>query len=233
TPDRLSLPEAETLARRLAPLRLADGDAAEGGASLAALLGLDRPERFDPAVAWAARPPAEQLRVPIGTGPDGNPVVLDLKESAAGGIGPHGLLVGATGSGKSELLRTIVLGLAATHSSEHLNFVLIDYKGGATFATLERLPHTAAAITNLADQLPLVERMGDALNGELVRRQGVLRDAGNLPSRDADERARAAGARLPPWPVLLVVCDEFSELRAAEPDFIDLFLQSGRVGRSL
>ncbi|MFS8522088.1 MAG: type VII secretion protein EccCb, partial [Micromonosporaceae bacterium] len=215
------------------PAPMADGDAAEGGASLAALLGLDRPERFDPAVAWAARPPAEQLRVPIGTGPDGNPVVLDLKESAAGGIGPHGLLVGATGSGKSELLRTIVLGLAATHSSEHLNFVLIDYKGGATFATLERLPHTAAVITNLADQLPLVERMGDALNGELVRRQELLRDAGNLPNRDAYERARAAGARLPPLPVLLVVCDEFSELLAAEPDFIDLFLQIGRVGRSL
>ena len=232
-PDRLSLSEAEALARRLAPLRLADGGAPGSRTSLAALLGLDRPDRFDPAVAWSVRPPAEQLRVPIGTDPDGNPVLLDLKESAAGGIGPHGLLVGATGSGKSELLRTIVLGLAATHSSEHLNLVLIDYKGGATFASLDRLPHTAAVITNLADQLPLVERMGDALNGELVRRQELLRDAGNLPSRDAYERARAAGARLPPLPVLLVVCDEFSELLAAEPDFIDLFVQIGRVGRSL
>src|SRR5690606_34989607 len=175
----------------------------------------------------------EQLRVPIGTDPDGNPVLLDLKASAAGGIGPHGLLVGATGSGKSELLRTIVLGLAATHSSEHLNLVLIDYKGGATFASLDRLPHTAAVLPHLADQLPLVERLGAALDGEPVRRQELLRDAGDRPSPRADERARAAGARLPPLPVLLVVCDEFSGLLAAEPDFIDLFVQIGRVGRSL
>src|SRR5690606_37589017 len=77
-PDRLSLSEAEALARRLAPLRLADGGAPGSRTSLAALLGLDRPDRFDPAVAWSVRPPAEQLRVPIGTDPDGNPVLLDL-----------------------------------------------------------------------------------------------------------------------------------------------------------
>ncbi len=89
----------------------------------------------------------------IGAGPDGQPVELDLKESAQDGMGPHGLLIGATGSGKSELLRTIVLGLAATHSSETLNFVLVDFKGGASFAPLGRLPHVAALITNLADEL--------------------------------------------------------------------------------
>jgi S-DNA-T family DNA segregation ATPase FtsK/SpoIIIE len=233
-PDLLTVAEAEALARRLAPLRLAGAAAAGDGTrpDYAALLGID-PDTYHPARAWAARPAIEQLRVPIGTDGDGHPVVLDLKESAAGGIGPHGLLVGATGSGKSELLRAIVLGLAATHSSEDLNLVLIDFKGGATFASFDRLPHTAAVITNLADELPLVDRMTDALNGELVRRQELLRDAGNHSGRDAYQRARVQGAPLPPLPVLLVVCDEFSELLAAKPDFIDLFVQIGRLGRSL
>lgn len=89
---------------------------------------------------------------------------LDLKESAQDGMGPHGLLIGATGSGKSELLRTLVLALAATHSSESLNFVLVDFKGGATFTRLDGLPHTSAVITNLADELPLVDRMTDSIN---------------------------------------------------------------------
>jgi DNA segregation ATPase FtsK/SpoIIIE, S-DNA-T family len=126
-----------------------------------------------------------------------------------------------------------VLSLAATHSSETLNFVLIDFKGGATFSSLDRLPHTAAVITNLADELPLVDRMVDAIDGELIRRQEVLRKAGNYASLRDYEKARISGAALPPLPSLLVVCDEFSELLSAKPDFIDLFVQIGRLGRSL
>ena len=128
-------------------------------------------------------------------------------------MGPHGLLIGATGSGKSELLRTLVLALAATHSSETLNFVLVDFKGGATFSSLDRLPHTAAVITNLADELPLVDRMVDAIDGELIRRQELLRKAGNYASLRDYEKARAGGAALPPLPSLLVICRRV--LRAA------------------
>ena len=120
-------------------------------------------------------------------------------------MGPHGLLVGATGSGKSELLRTLVLALAVTHSPEILNFVLVDFKGGATFAALDRLPHTSAVITNLADELPLVDRMLDAIHGELVRRQELLRRAGNYASQRDYEKARAAGAPLAPLPSLLII----------------------------
>ncbi|MFC7575453.1 FtsK/SpoIIIE domain-containing protein [Klenkia terrae] len=179
------------------------------------------------------RPNRDQLRVPIGVGADGAPLELDLKESAQDGVGPHGLLVGATGSGKSELLRTLVLALACTHDSETLNFVLSDFKGGATFTRLDRLPHTSAVITNLADELPLVDRMTDAINGELVRRQELLRSAGNYASLRDYERARLSGVPLAPLPSLLIVCDEFSELLSAKPDFIDMFVQIGRVGRSL
>ncbi|MFD6418344.1 type VII secretion protein EccCa [Streptomyces sp. NPDC060194] len=235
-PDRLSLPAAEALARQLAPLRTATGD--DGEPLLAALeftdlLALGDAARVDPATTWRPRSPAERLRVPIGVGEDGRPVLLDLKEAAQDGTGPHGLCVGATGSGKSELLRTLVLGLAVTHSSETLNFVLADFKGGATFAGMARLPHVAAVITNLADDLTLVDRMGDSLRGELNRRQELLRDAGNFASVHDYERARAAGAPLRPIPSLLLVVDEFSELLAAMPDFIDTFVQIGRIGRSL
>jgi S-DNA-T family DNA segregation ATPase FtsK/SpoIIIE len=235
--DRLDLPAAQALARQLAPLRLAapvragDGPG-QSDLGLAELLGIDDPDDFTVAAGWAPRPARDRLRVPVGIGDDGGPVELDLKESAQDGMGPHGLLIGATGSGKSELLRTLVLGLAATHDSESLNFVLIDFKGGATFASLDRLPHTAAVITNLRDQLPLVDRMTDALNGELQRRQELLKRAGNFASLRDYERARP-GTGLAPLPVLLVVCDEFSELLFAKPDFIETFVQIGRLGRSL
>lgn len=148
-------------------------------------------------------------------------------------MGPHGLVIGATGSGKSELLRTLVLALAVTHAPETLNLVLVDFKGGATFAGLHDLPHTAAVITNLQDDLAMVDRMYDALSGEMNRRQEMLRDAGNLLNVRDYDKARQAGANLEPLPWLLVVCDEFSELLAQKPDFAELFVAIGRLGRSL
>ena len=126
-------------------------------------------------------------------------------------MGPHGILIGATGSGKSELIRTLVLALAMTHSSETLNMVLVDFKGGATFLGLDGLPHVSALITNLADELALVDRMQDALQGELVRRQELLRRS-SFTSIHEYERARAGGAPLEPLPTLVVIVDEFGEL---------------------
>jgi S-DNA-T family DNA segregation ATPase FtsK/SpoIIIE len=235
--DSLAVSEVESLARRLAPLRLADAIREQAPLAvdhdLSEMLGIPDVGRADLATLWAPRPVRELLRIPIGTGPGGGPVYLDIKEAAQDGMGPHGLVVGATGSGKSELLRTLVLGLATTHSSEVLNFVLVDFKGGATFASLETLPHTSAVITNLEDALPLVDRMKDAVSGELTRRQEVLRRAGNFASLRDYDRARASGVDLPALPSLLLVCDEFTEMLVAKPDFIDLFVQIGRIGRSI
>ncbi|ATW50922.1 type VII secretion protein EccCa [Streptomyces xantholiticus] len=237
SPDRLSLEAAEALARQLAPLRVAmggdDDEPLLANLEFTDLLNLGDAASVDVTRTWRPRSQSERLRVPIGVGEDGAPVMLDLKEAAQEGMGPHGLCVGATGSGKSELLRTLVLGLAVTHSSETLNFVLADFKGGATFAGMSQMPHVAAVITNLADDLTLVDRMGDSIRGELNRRQEMLRDAGNYANIHDYEKARAAGAALQPIPSLVLVIDEFSELLTAKPDFIEMFVQIGRIGRSL
>ena len=117
--------------------------------------------------ALAGGIPPDFLAVPIGRKDNGAPMVLDFKEAAAGGMGPHGMLVGATGSGKSELLRSLTAALAARHDPALLNLLLIDFKGGAAFADLAHLPHVAGLVTNLADDLSLVDRMQLALAGEL------------------------------------------------------------------
>jgi S-DNA-T family DNA segregation ATPase FtsK/SpoIIIE len=240
--DQCDLPTAEAFARRLAPLKTASAEAATSGGTVDIttttpdhmdLLGLGDIHTFDPATAWRPRPARDRLRVPIGIGDNGGHVHLDIKESAQQGMGPHGLVIGATGSGKSEFLRTLVLGLVMTHSSEQLNLVLVDFKGGATFAGMADMPHVSAVITNLAGELTLVDRMQDALSGEMTRRQELLREAGNYASIRDYEKARAAGEPLEPLPSLFIVVDEFSEMLSAKPEFIDLFVAIGRLGRSL
>ncbi|MFW6692251.1 type VII secretion protein EccCa [Streptomyces sp. MAR4 CNX-425] len=237
--DGLSVAEAEALAARMARFRVDTAPAADGEDlatavnTLPALLGIDDPADLDLAAHWRPRPLRDRLRTPLGVSAEGGRLELDIKESAQSGMGPHGLLVGATGSGKSELLRTLVLGMAATHPPAQLNFVLVDFKGGATFAGMSDLPHVAAVITNLEDDLALVDRMREALSGEMNRRQEVLRGAGNLVSVRDYEKARQRGADLPPLPSLFIVVDEFSELLTHKPDFADLFVQIGRLGRSL
>lgn len=234
-PDQAPVELCEALARATAPLQLR----AQGGRSttvdskgLLDLLGLDGAGPLGQAGGRGGR---GLLRTPIGIGDDGRPVELDLKEAAEDGMGPHGLVVGATGSGKSELLRTLVTGLALGHAPEDLALVLVDYKGGATFAEVAALPHVAGVITNLEREPTLVDRMHEALFGELERRQRLLAAAGNFDrARDYQaHRASSPGAGLPPLPSLLVIVDEFGELLTARPDFMDLFVSIGRTGRSL
>ncbi|MEV7189914.1 type VII secretion protein EccCa [Kitasatospora sp. NPDC093102] len=235
-PDTLPLVSARVLAKLVSPNRLARSvesiDPLATDQELTDLLGIDDANTFDPQSLWATRSPWDKLKVPIGLSHDGTPVELDIKESAQGGMGPHGMLIGATGSGKSELLRTLVLALAVTHNSEVLNFVLVDFKGGATFLGLDQLPHTSAVITNLADELPLVDRMQSALHGEMVRRQELLRRTGYSSLADY-ERARASGTVLDPLPTLFVVVDEFSEMLSIRREMMELFVMIGRLGRSL
>ncbi|WP_086671887.1 type VII secretion protein EccCa [Amycolatopsis pretoriensis] len=238
-PDRLSEISAAALARTMARYRVGEAGSDEqepmaADYDLGALLGLGDVATFEPAKYRRERMSSKRrLRVPIGISGSGVPLELDIKEAAEDGMGPHGLCVGATGSGKSELLRTLVLALATTHSSEDLNFVLVDFKGGAAFLGFDQLPHTSAVITNLVDEIELVDRMQDALTGEMNRRQEHLRAAGNYASRRDYEAARAQGVPLEPMPALFIVVDEFSEMLSSKPEFIDVFAMIGRLGRSL
>jgi S-DNA-T family DNA segregation ATPase FtsK/SpoIIIE len=235
--DPVPTPLFETLARSLAPLRLSltAQDEAESveGISVTDLLGIPDVTAVSPETAWVDRSPRDFLRVPIGLDDFGAPVLLDLKESAQLGMGPHGICIGATGSGKSEMLRTLVLGLGLSHSPEDLSMVLVDYKGGAAFAAFAGLPHVAGIIDNLADDAGLTERARASIAGEVVRRQKVLRDADSSPSITHYRELRQTRPELPPLPHLVLVIDEFGELLTAEPEFIELLMTIGRIGRSI
>ena len=242
--DRLSAVQAEAIARRMTPFatqqNLEEADTPVGRSDesrqmdLMELVGIGDIRDFDPEKQWRRREGRERLAAPFGVTPEGQPVVLDIKESSQQGMGPHGLLIGATGSGKSEVLRTLVLALALTHSPEQLNLVLVDFKGGATFAGMSDLPHVSAMISNLESELSLVDRMQDALQGEMVRRQEMLRQAGNYANVSDYEADRLAGKHeFPPLPALFIVLDEFTEMLMAKPEFGEVFIMIGRLGRSL
>src|SRR5262249_22719972 len=115
--------------------------------------------------------------------------------------------------------------------AQTLNFLLADYKGTATFAPFEGLPHVAGLVTDLADDISLVDRLAGVVAGELSHRQDLLRQA-NVKSHTEYAQARDGGAAPAPLPSLLFVVDESSELLTARPDFIDTLIAIGRVGRS-
>ncbi|MBJ7291140.1 type VII secretion protein EccCa [Williamsia sp.] len=240
-PDEMPVATAEAIARRMARYSLAtaaqlinlDADTGPRDPGLMRLIGVADASAIDPDRVWRPRTPRDRLRVPVGVTESGQPLEIDIKEAAEHGMGPHGLCIGATGSGKSEFLRTLVLSMVTTHAPESLNLILVDFKGGATFLGLDELPHVAAVITNLEDELAMVDRMRDALAGEMNRRQELLRSAGNFANVADYEKARLNGAPLDPLPALFIVVDEFSELLSQKPDFAELFVMIGRLGRSL
>lgn len=235
TPDRLSAPSLRALGRALHlarnRTRPEPSRRTERRQPLAEVLGTADVAKHDLVAAWSEGTERDFLRIPVGVGTAGEPIVLDLKESALGGNGPHGLVVGATGSGKSELLRTLVISLAIRNPPERLAFLLVDFKGGATFAGLAGIPHVAGMVTNLAEDHALVGRFRDALAGELRQRQQRLKDAGGLSNLREYIQRRTPDDE--PLPHLLVMIDEFSELLTARPDFAELFSAVGRIGRSI
>lgn len=239
-PDRPDLALCSRLAHALAPLSLSE-QAAQGDLTrdihlldlLRAFLKLPPTEPLDPERFWRARRPDQLLRTPLGENAKGAPLILDLKELSEGGMGPHGMIIGATGSGKGELIRTMITGLALTHDPETLNFVLVDYKGGATFAKFESLPHLAGIITNLESNEALIDRALASLRGEFARRQQMLSEAGKLDDIRAYHLKRQSDPTLEPMPYLLIVIDEFAQLLVRQPEFMPFFHLLGQQGRSL
>lgn len=241
TADTMSVPQVTAVARTLSPFRLSTvveavaAEQASGSTSWEDMVGIADPGNIRVDRQWPTRRDADRhrLNIPFGHDPTGQIVHLDIKESAEEGMGPHGMCIGATGSGKSEFLRTLVLSAIASHSPDVLNLLLVDFKGGATFLGFDRLSHVTAVVTNMEEEADLVTRMEDVINGEMARRQRILRDAGNFASVADYEKAREQGARLEPLPTLLIILDEFAELLEQHPSFSKLFVAIGRLGRSL
>ncbi|MGY2114343.1 type VII secretion protein EccCa [Nocardia gipuzkoensis] len=239
--DTLSTAAMTAMARSLSPYRLSTvveavaAEQASGGTSWEEMVGIADPGAIRVEQAWIRRRDEDRARlnIPFGHDPAGGVTYLDIKESAEEGMGPHGMCIGATGSGKSEFLRTLVLSAVTTHSPDVLNLLLVDFKGGATFLGFDRLSHVTAVVTNMEEEADLVTRMEDVINGEMARRQRILRDAGNFASVADYERAREQGADLRPLPTLLIILDEFAELLEQYPNFSKLFVAIGRLGRSL
>lgn len=218
----VSVKDAEQCARRLAQFE--DPELVVPGASLPSLVRL--PELLDveelnaETVQHLWRSPG--MSAPVGLGEKGQ-LSLDIVKD-----GPHGLVGGTTGSGKSEFLRSFIAGLAARNSPEMLSFILIDFKGGAAFKAAERLPHTIGTISNLDEQL--ADRALRALEAEMERRQRLFAEAGedidNLPAYLATNPAE-------PLPRLLLVIDEFAMLAKDFPDVLASLVSVAAVGRTL
>ena len=222
--DGMSHATAESVARALAPVR--DVSAGGGAAdlprtvSLTTLLELPEPTGTQAAERWrtAARSPA--LRGVIGVTPEGR-YAIDLRAD-----GPHALVGGTTGSGKSELLQTLIASLAVTVAPDRLAFLLVDYKGGAAFKDCRYLPHSVGMVTDLDEHE--VHRALVSLEAELKRREEVLRGAG---AKDLLELERRDPASAPPS--LVIVVDEFATLAREVPAFVAGIVDVAQRGRSL
>jgi type VII secretion protein EccCa/type VII secretion protein EccCb len=243
--DDFSPRAAAHLARGLARWDSNPNRARGTGADLATfgtLLGIPDAAALDVAGLWAPRTRADELRVPIGVTATGEPLMFDLKDEAEGGMGPHGLMIGMTGSGKSQTLMSILLSLLTTHSAERLIVIYADFKGEAGADIFRHFPQVVAVISNMAEKRSLADRFADTLRGEVARREQLLMEAGRrvqgsafnsvLEYEASQEQAAAAGIELPPIPTLLVVADEFSLMLADHPEYAELFDYVARKGRS-
>ncbi|MGB8402803.1 MAG: type VII secretion protein EccCa [Mycobacterium sp.] len=209
-----------------------------GLATFGTLLGIPDAAELDVASLWAPRGRAEELRVPIGVTATGEPLLFDLKDEAEGGMGPHGLMIGMTGSGKSQTLMSILLSLLTTHSADRLIVIYADFKGEAGADIFRDFPQVVAVISNMAEKRSLADRFADTLRGEVARREQLLMEAGRRVQGSAFnsvleyEAAIAAGHDLPAIPTLLVVADEFSLMLSDHPEYAELFDYVARKGRS-
>lgn len=215
----------EQVSRSLAPLR-GVGDSEDAALPKAVrlldILGVEPPTAEVITAGWAVS--GRSTRAVLGIGYDGD-FAVDLVRD-----GPHALIAGTTGSGKSELLQTLVAALAVANRPDEMTFVLVDYKGGSAFAECADLPHTVGLVTDLDTHL--VERALISLGAELRRREHLLAVAGAKDLVDYQDK-RNRGAALGPLPRLLLVIDEFASMVRELPNFVAGLVNIAQRGRSL
>ena len=186
-----------------------------------------RAEDWNLGVHWAASDITRGICAPIGVMEGGELLSLDLHESAHG---PHGLVAGTTGSGKSEVMLSYLMSLALRYHPYDLGFVIIDFKGGGMANRLAELPHLIGAITNMEGGA--IDRSLASIKAELLKRQRLFAEAG-VDSIDKYIRAVKSGRAKTPLPHLVIIVDEFAELKAQQPEFMAELISAARIGRSL
>lgn len=230
TPD--APPDADAFdafARRMSSFRVEERAAAASLPDSITFLngcGVQHPEQLKIMERWRNSRPDQTLEAPIGVLSNGRTFLFDIHD---GSHGPHGLVAGTTGAGKSELLQSWILSMAVHYHPHDVNFVLIDYKGGGMASLLEPLPHVVGKITNIGSG---IQRALTALNSENTRRQRLL-DRYNVNNISKYQRLYQEGRATEPLPYLIIVADEFAELKKEEPEFMDSLISLARVGRTL
>lgn len=194
-------------------------------------------EHLNIASRWKENNPVVSLQAPVGINSDGDVMYLDLHEKMHG---PHGLIAGMTGSGKSEFIITYILSLAVNYSPEEISFILIDYKGGGLTGAFEnekyRLPHLAGTITNLDGNS--ITRSLLSVQSELRRRQAIFNEARQISNEGTMDiykyqKLYRNEVVQEPVPHLFIISDEFAELKAQQPEFMEQLISTSRIGRSL
>lgn len=203
------------------------------------MYNVSRVEHLNPLKRWEENNPVKSLSTLIGVGTDGGSFSLDLHEKRQG---PHGLVAGMTGSGKSEFLITYILSMAVNYSPDEVAFILIDYKGGGLADAFEdkengiHLPHLVGTITNLDGAS--IQRSLMSIKSELMRRQRVFKEAkaqnkeGTMDIYDYQRLYRNRKVA-EPMPHLFIISDEFAELKQQQQEFMDELISAARIGRSL
>ncbi|WP_223068045.1 type VII secretion protein EssC [Paenibacillus caui] len=235
-PDKADLRQLEQAARKLAPLRIKNTAAQFSLPSALTLMEMLRAKTADDVdllSRWERNKPFKGMSVPIGVKAGGSLFHLDMHET---GHGPHGLVAGTTGSGKSELLQSIIVSLAINYHPHDVSFVLIDYKGGGMADIFRGMPHLVGTITNLGGNQ--TTRALLSIKSELMRRQRVFSEYGvnNIDRYQKlyySHHSRQEADRMPAVPHLVMIADEFAELKQDQPDFMKELVSTARVGRSL